>query len=83
MKRTLFNVESCAEGPNRREDCANDLCLSTNTGVCAVGARSRWEAQSPAAQPHQEGVTETSVSVEMGASKTVPPASTSGETSFL
>jgi hypothetical protein len=31
--------------------------------------RSRWEAQSPAAQPHQEGVTETSVSVEMGASK--------------
>ena len=41
-------------------------------------ARSRWEAQSPAAQPHQEGVTETLVSVEMGASKTVPPASTKG-----
>jgi hypothetical protein len=42
---------------------------------------SRWEAQSPTAQPHQEGVTETSVSVEMGASKTVPPASTREETS--
>ena len=46
-----------------------------------MGARSRWEAQSPAAQPHQEGVTETWVSVEMGASKTVPPASIREETS--
>ena len=45
-----------------------------------MGARSRWEAQSPPAQPHQEGVTETLVSVEMGASKTVPPAPTRGET---
>jgi hypothetical protein len=31
----------------------------------------------------KEGVTETSVSVEMGASKTVPPASTREETSSL
>ena len=54
-----------------------------NSGVCAVGARSRWEAQSPRRKPHQEGVTETSVSVEMGASKTVPRASTREETSSL
>jgi hypothetical protein len=40
-------------------------------------------AQSPWREPHQEGVTETSVSVEMGASKTVPPASTREETSSL
>ena len=38
--------------------------------------------QSPRREPHQEGVTETSVSVEMGASKTVPPASTKGRNLF-
>jgi hypothetical protein len=44
---------------------------------------SRWEAQSPTAKPHQEGITETWVSVEMGASKTVHPASTREKTSSL
>jgi hypothetical protein len=47
-----------------------------------VGAKRVGGTVSPA-QPHQEGVTETSVSVEMGASKTVPPASTREETSSL
>jgi len=42
----------------------------TNSGVCAVGARQPTGAQSPTAQPRQEGVTETWVSVEMGESKT-------------
>ena len=45
-----------------------------------MGAKRVGGTVSPA-QPHQEGVTETSVSVEMGASKTVPPASTREETS--
>ena len=48
-----------------------------------MGARPPTFAQSPRRQPHQEGVTETSVSVEMGASKTVPPASTREEPSSL
>ena len=48
-----------------------------------MGARPPPLAQSPPAKPHQEGVTETSVSVVMGASKTVPPASTREETSSL
>ena len=70
-------------GRERSEGGADGRCLPTQRGVCAAGARSRWEAQSPAAEPHQEGVTETSVSVEMGASKTVPPASIREETSSL
>jgi hypothetical protein len=32
--------------------------------------RERWRAQSPTAQPHQEGVAETWVFAEMGLSKT-------------
>ena len=48
-----------------------------------MGGRPPSLAQSSPAKPHQEGVTETSVSVEMGASKTVPPASTREETSSL
>ena len=55
----------------------------TNSGVCAVGARQPTAAQSPTAQPRQESVTETWVSVEMGESKTVLPASTREETSSL
>ena len=50
------------------------LCLGRASA--ALGAVSH-------AQPHQKGVTETWVSVERGASKTVPPASTREETSSL
>ena len=41
---------------NAGRTSADGRCLPTQRGVCAVGARSRWEAQSPAAQPHQEAV---------------------------
>ena len=75
-----FRGESWAEGRERSEGSADGRRRPTRRGVCAVGAQ-RWEAQSPAAQPHQEGATENWVSVEMGASKTVPPASTREETS--
>ena len=59
------------------------VAACTQTRESVPWARSGWEAQSPAAQPHQEGVTETWVSVEMGASKTVPPGSTREETYSL
>ena len=59
------------------------VAACTQTRESVPWARSGWEAQSPRRSPHQEGVTETSVSVEMGASKTVPPASTREETSSL
>ncbi len=63
---------------------AQMVAACPHTGESVPGARvSRWEAQSPAAQPRQEGVTETWVSVEMGPSKTVPPASIREETSSL
>jgi hypothetical protein len=47
---------------------------SAKSGVCAAGVASADRSTVSPAQPHQEGVTETSVSVEMGVSKTVPPA---------
>ena len=68
------------KGRERSEDGAVHP-TPTRLGVCALAARQPDNAQSPTAQPRQEGVTETSVSVEMGASKTVPPASTREETS--
>ena len=54
-----FRAESWAEGRERQEVGADDRSLPTHSGVCAAGARSRWEAQSPRRKPHQEGVTET------------------------
>ena len=70
-----FRGESWAEGRKRREDDADDRCLAHELGsLCRKGGG----AQSPRRRPHQEGVTETWVSVEMGESKTVPLASTRG-----
>ena len=79
-----FRVESWAEGREQSEDGADDRSRPHKLGslCCGRGVFADRCTVSPA-QPHQEGVTETSVSVEMGASKTVPPASTREETSSL
>ena len=56
-------VESWAEGRERREDGADDRCLPTNSGVCAAVVASADRCTVSPAQPRQEGVTETWVSV--------------------
>ena len=73
---------SGATGRECREDGADDRCLLTNLGVCVASAASADRGTVSPARAHQEGVTKTSVSVEMGAPKTVPPASIRGMTPF-
>ena len=82
-KREAVRVAQRSEEAGSAVRTAQFISLPTQRGVCALGGRPPPFAQAPAAQPHQEGVTETWVSVEMGASKTVPPASTREETSSL
>ena len=68
--------------PERSED-GQMVATAHQLGSLCLGRASAALGTVSPAQPHQEGVTETSVSVEMGASKTVPPASTREETSSL
>ncbi len=58
-----FRAESWVEGRERREDGADERCPPTNLGVCAAVVASADRCTVSPAQPRQEDVMETWVSV--------------------
>jgi len=70
--------------PGAKRGRADDRCQLHHLGSLCRGRGVRRPRHSlPGASRVRKGVTETSISVEMGASKTVPPASTREEASSL
>ena len=78
-----LRAESWAEGRVRREDGRRWSPPARKLGSLCRGRATGGRHSLPRRSRIKEGATETSVSVEMGESKTVPPASTREETSSL